>query len=84
MRNGNFSELLTRQSFFKSRAITDPLNNNAPFAGNIIPQSRISPNGQVCSTYTHSRYRLSAGASNWIGAKSTHSDLRKDTFRSTI
>jgi hypothetical protein len=23
--------------------ITDPLNGNVPFAGNIIPQSRLSP-----------------------------------------
>jgi outer membrane receptor protein involved in Fe transport len=35
MRQGNFSELTTQ--------IRDPFNNNAPFAGNIIPANRISP-----------------------------------------
>jgi hypothetical protein len=36
-RTGNFSQLLP------NTVITDPLNGNVPFAGNIIPQSRLSP-----------------------------------------
>jgi Carboxypeptidase regulatory-like domain/TonB dependent receptor len=35
MRTGNFSQLST--------VITDPLNNNAPFADNIIPANRLNP-----------------------------------------
>ena len=84
MRNGNFSELLDpANAYFKRvRAITDPLNNNVPFAGNIIPQSRISPNGQaLLNVYPQPVPGFLQGASNWIGAKSTHSDLRKDTFK---
>ena len=36
MRQGNFSEVT-------SKAITDPFNSAAPFPGNIIPTSRLSP-----------------------------------------
>ena len=45
MRNGNFSELLNAANpfFGKVRIIDDPSNGGAPFAGNIIPTSRISP-----------------------------------------
>jgi outer membrane receptor protein involved in Fe transport len=37
MRQGDFSEVLPRTP------IVDPLNNRAPFAGNIIPASRVNP-----------------------------------------
>jgi len=37
MRSGNFSELLP------GTTIKDPLNNNVPFANNIIPTSRLDP-----------------------------------------
>ena len=83
MRNGDFSELLSASNpFFKKvRAITDP-TTNAPFAGNIIPQSRISHNGQaLLDIFPQPVPGFLQGAANWIGTKPTHSDLRKDTFK---
>ena len=83
MRNGDFSELLDPSNpFFKrSRAITDPLSNT-PFAGNIIPATRISKNGQaLLNVFPQPVPGFLQGSSNWIGTKSTHSDLRKDTFK---
>lgn len=45
MRQGNFSELLSPSIFYgTARIINDPTTNQ-PFPGNIIPQSRLSPNG---------------------------------------
>jgi hypothetical protein len=46
MRRGDFSELLTPSSGFYSSAqiIRDP-QTGQPFQGNIIPTSRLSPNG---------------------------------------
>jgi hypothetical protein len=84
MRNGNFSELLDPANpFFKKvRTITDPGNNNAPFPGNIIPTSRISHNGQaLLNVFPQPVPGFLQGTANWIGSKSTHSDLRKDTFK---
>jgi hypothetical protein len=48
MRQGDFSELLdpTNRFFGKARTINDPLTNT-PFAGNIIPLSRLSANGMA-------------------------------------
>lgn len=83
MRNGDFSELLNAANPFykKVRTITDPLNN-APFAGNIIPASRISPNGQaLLDILPQPVPGFLQGSANWIGTKPTHSDLRKDTFK---
>ena len=83
MRNGNFSELLdpTNKFFGKTRIITDP-TIGAAFSGNVIPVSRISRNGQaLLNIYPTPVPGFSQGASNWIGTKSTHSDLRKDTFK---
>jgi hypothetical protein len=83
MRDGDFSELLDpNNAFFKRvRAITDPLSK-APFAGNIIPVTRISHNGQaLLDIFPAPVPGFVQGSSNWIGTKSTHSDLRKDTFK---
>ena len=46
MRQGNFSELLSPTNYFYGRAVAikDP-SSGAPFPGNIIPQSQISPSG---------------------------------------
>lgn len=83
MRNGDFSELLNPANpFFKKvRTINDPASG-APFPGNIIPASRISPNGQaLLNVFPVPVPGFQQGSSNWIGSKSTHSDLRKDTFK---
>lgn len=47
MRNGNFSELLAPNRFYSAaRTVNDP-DTGQPFPGNIIPQSRLSPNGMA-------------------------------------
>ncbi|HVW84479.1 MAG TPA: carboxypeptidase regulatory-like domain-containing protein, partial [Bryobacteraceae bacterium] len=83
MRNGDFSELLIASNpFFKKvRVINDP-TTSAPFAGNVIPVSRISHNGQaLLNVFPLPVAGFQQGTTNWIGSKSTHSDLRKDTFK---
>jgi hypothetical protein len=83
MRDGDFSELLNASNpfFRRVRAINDPLTG-APFPGNIIPANRISHNGQaLLDVFPAPVPGFLQGASNWIGTKSTHSDLRKDTFK---
>src|SRR5262249_13626278 len=83
MRSGNFSELLDPANpfFRRARVINDPLNNT-PFPGNIVPASPISPNGQaLLNIFPQPVPGFLQGTSNWIGSKSTHSDLRKDTFK---
>ena len=83
MRNGDFSELLSASNTFfgKVRTIVDP-SNSAPFVGNIIPQSRISHNGQaLLDIFPLPVPGFQQGTSDWIGSKSTHSDFRKDTYK---
>jgi hypothetical protein len=83
MRNGDFSELLNAANpfFRRVRIINDPLSG-APFPGNIIPADRISHNGQaLLNIFPAPVPGFQQGASNWIGTKPTHSDLRKDTFK---
>ncbi len=84
MRNGDFSELLNPANAFfgKVRIIDDPNNGGAPFPGNIIPQSRISPNGQaLLNVFPTPVPGFQQGTTNWIGSKPTHSDFRKDTYK---
>src|SRR5580704_18036541 len=69
MRNGNFSELLSASNPFysKVRVIDDPSNGGAPFAGNIIPASRISPNGQaLLNVFPLPVPGFQQGSSDWI------------------
>lgn len=83
MRSGDFSELLNASNpfFRRVRVINDPLSG-APFPGNIIPAGRISHNGQaLLNIFPATVPGFQQGASNWIGTKPTHSDLRKDTFK---
>src|SRR6516162_7015375 len=83
MRNGDFSELLNPANAFfgKVRIVNDP-SSGAPFAGNIIPLSRISHNGQaLLNIFPLPVAGFQQGTSNWIGTKSTHSDFRKDTYK---
>jgi hypothetical protein len=84
MRNGNFSELLIASNpyFGKVRTIGDPANGGAPFPGNIIPDNRISHNGQaLLNVFPLPVAGFQQGTTNWIGTKSTHSDFRKDTYK---
>jgi hypothetical protein len=83
MRAGDFSELLSASNalYKKVRLVNDP-SNNTPFPGNIIPASRLSPNGvALLNIYPQPVPGFLQGSSNWIGTKSTHTDLRKDTYK---
>jgi len=83
MRNGDFSELLNAANPFysKVRTVTDP-QSGAPFPGNVIPASRISHNGQaLLNIMPQPVPGFHQGSADWIGSKSTHSDLRKDNFK---
>ena len=76
MRQGNFSELLGPNNFYnKPTIIYDPRTcataGNAacqPFTGNIIPTSRLSPNGiGILSAYPSPTAGYQSGSQNWIG-----------------
>ncbi|MGH9693398.1 MAG: carboxypeptidase regulatory-like domain-containing protein, partial [Bryobacteraceae bacterium] len=83
MRKGDFSELLksTNPYFGRVRTINDTTTSKQ-FPNNVIPASRLSPNGlALLNVFPQPVNGFQQGTSNWIGAKSTHSDLRKDTFK---
>ena len=58
------------------------MNGNAPFPNNIIPASRISPNGRaLLSSYPLPTPGFQQGTSNWFGSFPRWSDTRKDTVK---
>jgi hypothetical protein len=90
MRNGNFSELATPGNpFYKGGAtVYDPATcpsvgaaTCAPFAGNIIPQDRLSPNGiGLLRAYPAPNTPFISGNQNWIAAAAHPINQRKDTL----
>ena len=83
MRNGDLSELLNPANVFfgKARVATDP-DTKQPFPGNIIPFSRISPNGRaMLNAFPLPVAGFQQGTSNWIGSFPHYSDTRKDTVK---
>ena len=83
MRNGDLSSLLVASNpyFGRVRTATDP-DSKAPFAGNIIPLSRLSANGRaLLNVYPEPIAGFQQGPSNWIGTGHTESNMRKDTFK---
>jgi hypothetical protein len=83
MRRGDFSELLnpSNRFFGRARTIIDPVTGQ-PFPGNVIPQDRISSNGQaLLNTYPLPTAGFQQGTANWIGTQSSWSYLRKDTLK---
>ena len=83
MRNGDLSELLdARNPFFgRVRAINDP-DARVPFPNNVIPASRLSPNGRaLLNVFPTPIPGFQQGTSNWIGTGATRSDMRKDTVK---
>ena len=82
MRTGDFSELLLANNpyFNRTRAVTDPLSR-APFAGNIIPKSRLSANGiALLNAYPLPTPGFQQGAANWIVSDAQPRNSRKDLF----
>ena len=83
MRRGDFSELLNpANGFFNgARVITDPLTGQ-PFPNNVIPQSRLSPNGQaLLNAYPIPTPGFRQGTANLIQTSENPRTQRKDTLR---
>src|SRR5688572_2458104 len=75
MRNGDFSSLLP------GRVIRDPLTG-LPFANNVIPQNRISPQGRaLMNAFPLPTPGFQQGANNWIGNPSVFNNQRKDSIK---
>jgi hypothetical protein len=80
MRNGNFSELNGPSIFYNTaRTLTDPQNNNLPFAGNVIPTSRLSPNG-IAFLRTFPQVNGVFGNNNFLQVRDGFQNQRKDTI----
>jgi len=83
MRKGDFSELLDPGNLWFGRVVTirDPLTNQ-PFPGNVIPASRLSPNGlALLNAFPSPTAGFQRGNTNWIGVSPNPRDTRKDTLR---
>ncbi len=80
MRQGNFSELQGPNPYYSApRTINDP-QTNTPFPGNIIPASRLSPNGiAFLRTYPQAN-GLFQGNTNFFQARGALQNQRKDTY----
>src|SRR5205823_7477318 len=82
MRSGDLSELLRTNLFYSGTRVAFDPDNNAPFANNVIPASRISSNGRaLLNAYPAPTPGFQQGTFNWIGAFAHYSNLRKDTFK---
>jgi len=89
MLRGNFSELLGPNQFYNSpRYIKDPTLNGtcsasdqtACFPGNIIPISRLSPQGvALLNAYPRAIPGVNLGGNNWILSPLRFDNQRKDT-----
>ena len=92
MRQGNFSELLGPNIFYsKPTIIYDPTTcpsvgaaTCVPFAGNIIPASRLSHNGLAIMNAYPAVNGLVNGNQNWIAQASQPENQRKETINSDI
>jgi hypothetical protein len=81
MRQGNFSELLDPANpfFRRTRVVNDPTNGQ-PFAGNIIPQSRLSANGAgFLRAYPEPTPGYLLGTNNFFQVRPNPQNQRKDT-----
>ena len=93
MRAGNFSELLGSNIYYsKPTTVYDPstcpsvgASGCVPFAGNIVPASRLSHNGAaILSMYPAPTPGYLSGTQNWIAAASQPENQRKETINSDI
>ena len=79
MRQGNFSELLGPNIFYsKPVQIVDPATG-APFAGNVIPAARLSPNG-IGLLNAFPTPNATGSSYNWEGSAPYPENQRKDTL----
>ena len=82
MHRGDFSELLGPNPFFSTpQQIRDPLTGQ-PFAGNVIPQNRLSPNGlAIMNLYPLPTPGFQVDRANLIFTSDRPRDQRKDSIR---
>jgi hypothetical protein len=81
MRRGDFSELLSASNpfFGRVRTVTDPTTGQ-PFANNVIPASRLSPNGiGFLNSYPEPVPGYRQGTNNFIQTRPNPQNQRKDT-----
>jgi hypothetical protein len=82
MRQGDFSQLLGSNPFFGSPQIIRDPTTGQPFPGNIIPQSRLSPNGTgLMKLYPEPTQGFQQGTANAIFSSENPQDQRKDSLR---
>jgi hypothetical protein len=88
MRSGNFSELLSANPWYKAGTIIyDPATcpsvgaaSCTPFPGNIIPQTKLSPNGVgILSAYPAPTAGFLSGTQNWLATAPHPINQRKGT-----
>ncbi len=82
MRRGDFSELLNPANpfFSRVRTVNDP-DTRAPFPNNVIPPSRLSPNGLgFLRSYPEPSPGFLQGRNNFIQTRPQPTDQRKDTI----
>ncbi len=82
MRRGDFSELLnpTNTFFGRVRTVKDP-DTGAPFPNNVIPSSRLSPNGLgFLKAYPEPVPGFLQGTNNFIQTRPLPTNQRKDTI----
>jgi len=82
MKTGNFSELLSpTNSFFGRTTLVNDPTNGQPFANNIIPANRTSPNGlALLRAYPDPVPGFIQGTNNFIQQRGTFQDQRKDSI----
>lgn len=83
MRQGDFSELLDPANpfFRRVRRVTNR-ETGQPFANNVIPPHRISPQGQaLLRAYPEPIPGFLQGTANWFSSFPTWQNQRKDTLR---
>jgi hypothetical protein len=82
MRTGDFSELLGANSFFSTPQIIRDPQTGLPFAGNIIPANRLSPNGLAfLKAYPQPTAGFQSGTNNALLNSPNPQDQRKDNIR---
>jgi len=82
-RAGNFSQTLDLNN--RLVAVLDPFNNRAPFPGNVIPPSRVDPNGQallkVFPGVNFTDRGISAGRFNYVFQAESNNPQRTQTLK---
>ncbi|MGH9667385.1 MAG: TonB-dependent receptor plug domain-containing protein, partial [Bryobacteraceae bacterium] len=91
MRQGNFSELMGKNTFYNTpEVVYDPSTcasvgaaSCTPFPGNVIPTNRLSHNGtSIMSAYPGPTAGYLSGTQNWIAQAAHPINQRKDTLSS--